>query len=77
MCLVENATHATEEVHAMRTLPTQKRRLFSRHSTLATCLHAAAFLIAASAAAAQLTPASAASIAGKAYSGSLKTTPSP
>jgi YVTN family beta-propeller protein len=72
MCLIENATHATEEILAMPTPSIRRHRIFWWHAALATCLYAAAFLIAASAAAAQPTPASPAPTAGKAYVGVFK-----
>lgn len=56
----------------MRTPSRQRHRLFSWRSALATCLSSATLLIAASAAAAQPTPASPASTAGKAYVGVFK-----
>jgi YVTN family beta-propeller protein len=56
----------------MRTPSRQRRRLCSWRSALATCLYPAALLIAVSAAAAQPTPVSPASTAGKVYVGVFK-----
>jgi YVTN family beta-propeller protein len=72
MCLIGDATHETGEIHAMQTPSRQGRRLCSWRAVLAICLYAATFLITASAAAAQPTPASPASTAGKAYVGVFK-----
>jgi YVTN family beta-propeller protein len=71
MRLIGDATHEAEEIHAMLRASRQRHRLCSWRSALATCLHAA-LLIVASAAAAQPTPASPASTAGKAYVGIFK-----
>src|SRR5918996_419235 len=72
MCVIGDATHEPEEDHTMRTPSRQRRRPRPWRSALATWLSSAVLLIAVSAAAAQPTPASPASTAGKVYVGVFK-----
>jgi YVTN family beta-propeller protein len=72
MCPIGDVTHEPEEDHTMRTPSRQRRRSCPWRSALATWLSSAVLLIAVSAAAAQPTPASPASTAGKVYVGVFK-----